>query len=442
MTTANPAADPDGKAALAAATPAARWADELAELRNDVVETRHRVQKQTEHRSQHLFRPYRPKRLRHCCKKLVKRWPDPGTGGKFSRGVAFSGLPRRLGAAMPEDHPGLQTPMPLFASLSRSSPHRPAVTAAAAAAAAAALQAGRHKSKPKHTKPDATYWMNSTTATSFPRATRDGLKLELTNREGPPMLLPRTPRRLFKAFSTTEIGTRLAPIVPAGPPLSPRMLAVVSGLSSVLPGGSRVGSVFSSSSPTPTSAFAPWAAGADEALSTSSEMKMTKNTDAAVAAAKAAATVALAIKNKSALKLKGISSCFQSVIPRIAERKVTSSPYLLPKETNANYSKAKQIEKRIRDKNRLRSDRKKLRALRAKHKRRFSSLQRLELKFKVRPSWEIPFVIEGTYESPFLGTDHNTRNVTMLSPAKEWEAHRNKQAEEEPRPAPQPDGVV
>ena len=88
-----------------------------------------------------------------------------------------------------------------------------------------------------------------------------------------------------------------------------------------------------------------------------------------------------------------------------------------------NIRKSNKIEEQVRKKHRMVHQKKRLKSVRQKFARRYSTIpmmkKAMEDEFQFNgDSWTLPFNVEGSYESPFLGTSHHTRNVTVLSPVK------------------------
>ena len=120
---------------------------------------------------------------------------------------------------------------------------------------------------------------------------------------------------------------------------------------------------------------------------------------------------------------------FQSLVPRPCAKAFSV--------VAANIKKSFSIEERVRKKHRLYHETKKLNKVRQSFAQRFSNLEPIE-KSKVRnkedaipegktkDSWTRKFNVEGSYESPFLGTSHSTRNVTVLSPIKKNKNYEHK----------------
>ena len=89
-------------------------------------------------------------------------------------------------------------------------------------------------------------------------------------------------------------------------------------------------------------------------------------------------------------------------------------------------AKSFSTEERVRKKHRMHHQKKKLKAVRKNFARRYSQiLTPISVNdegsdgFVQDDSWSREFNVEGSYESPFLGTTHSTRNVTVLSPIKD-----------------------
>ena len=94
--------------------------------------------------------------------------------------------------------------------------------------------------------------------------------------------------------------------------------------------------------------------------------------------------------------------------------------------TSFSVAKSFSTEERVRKKHRMHHQKKKLKAVRKNFARRYSQiLTPISVNdegsdgFVQDDSWSREFNVEGSYESPFLGTTHSTRNVTVLSPIKD-----------------------
>ena len=113
-----------------------------------------------------------------------------------------------------------------------------------------------------------------------------------------------------------------------------------------------------------------------------------------------------------------IRSSFQNKIPRPCSKAFSIIAQQI--------AKSNCIEASVRKKHRMHHQEKRLKKVRSDFARRYTSMTPVvktgEKKFEApvfdTPNWEIPFAVEGSYESPFLGTSHHTRNVTVLSPLK------------------------
>ena len=116
-----------------------------------------------------------------------------------------------------------------------------------------------------------------------------------------------------------------------------------------------------------------------------------------------------------------IRSSFQNKIPRPCSKAFSIIAQQI--------AKSNCIEASVRKKHRMHHQEKRLKKVRSDFARRYTSMAPVvetgEKKFEApvfdTPNWEIPFAVEGSYESPFLGTNHHTRNVTVLSPIKRKE---------------------
>jgi hypothetical protein len=111
-------------------------------------------------------------------------------------------------------------------------------------------------------------------------------------------------------------------------------------------------------------------------------------------------------------------TAFQSLVPRPCAKAFST--------VAKNINKSIKIEKDIRKKHRIFHQTKKLAKVRKNFARRYSQTEAIFQRTKqgempegcFKDSWTRPFNVEGSYESPFLGTSHHTRNVTLLSPLK------------------------
>jgi hypothetical protein len=119
---------------------------------------------------------------------------------------------------------------------------------------------------------------------------------------------------------------------------------------------------------------------------------------------------------------------FQSLVPRPCAKAFSV--------VAANIAKSFSIESSVRKKHRRYHQKKKLIKVRQVFAQRFSNLEAIEKskvqhqedaipEGKTKDSWTRKFNVEGTYESPFLGTSHSTRNVTVLSPIKNKKTSTN-----------------
>jgi hypothetical protein len=111
-----------------------------------------------------------------------------------------------------------------------------------------------------------------------------------------------------------------------------------------------------------------------------------------------------------------IQSVFRNVVPRPCSKAFSVIAQ--------NMAKSNNIEERIRKKHRMRHQKKRLEKVRNEFARRYSQVNITDGRlrgdtFRLKgDSWTLPFNVEGSYESPFLGTNHHTRNVTVLSPVR------------------------
>ena len=363
---------------------------EREHMRKDVVYSTHKVSRLGVGRS-HLFRPYRGPRGPGVTfkTKLVHRWPNlPGQ----TKGVLFSSIPRGCGVGAPQEEEQDEDD---------GVDHWWEKAIAGDDSDAGAMDASHELATVNRA-----YWMASSKGATWSKST-DERRIRRKQRRRR-RLLGMPPRRAPPLlFGKTDVKKRATPEKKKRDEkgkLPAKYLTKSWSLSDTKIGGRFVQVIAGASNEPGPATFS-------EPVAVKGPLPSYERDDYS--------TIACTTRRLKRMQ-KVVTSPFKCKIPQLASLEKGRSRFVKTQEW---------IESQVRAKHRRSEDEQRLLRVQKKHQNLYENILNIpgsrpnrgvqeEDEFKPRPSWEIPFRITDSYESPFHKISHKTRNFTNVSPIK------------------------